>query len=331
MSCYHPIYSTTSIRADGKRDVKVWSAASVSLWEKRTGKQFIKRSDFLPLPCGHCIGCRLEYSRQWAARCMCELEYCDSAYFVTLTYNPQHLPLNADPKTGELIGNGTLRKRDLQLFMKRLRRRFPDLKIRFFAAGEYGEKGMRPHYHLILFGLKLDDLKFYSVNENGDRLYTSDTLQRVWSDKNGEIGFVVVGNVTYETCAYTARYIVKKLYGKEKQTYYENGMEPEFSLMSLKPGIGRKYFEEHPEMFDYDFINMATQSKGLRFKRPLYFDRIFDEEFPEKAVERKQTRERLAQINMENRLQLSELSYDKQLAVDEENFKEQNRKRLARK
>ena len=132
------------------------------------------KDQLIQIPCGKCIGCRLEYSRQWANRCMLELQYHDSAYFVTLTYNEEHVP-----RTG-LHGEMSLRKRDFQLFMKRLRKKYSDDRIRFYAAGEYGTTTQRPHYHAILFGLHLDDLQVYK-SKDSYKYFTSPGLQRVWS------------------------------------------------------------------------------------------------------------------------------------------------------
>lgn len=203
------------------------------------------------VPCGKCVGCRLEYSRQWANRCMLELQYHDSAYFVTLTYDDYHVPRSyyADPETGEAQASLTLDKRDWQLFMKRLRKAHPDDKIRFFMCGEYGPNTFRPHYHAIIFGLHLDDLVPWSRSDQGYQYYRSESLERAWSVKttfdgiDGEtcatplapIGYALVGEVTWETCAYTARYIMKKLNGPEAQFYSDFNLQPPFVLMSRKP------------------------------------------------------------------------------------------------
>lgn len=83
----------------------------------------------IKIPCGKCVGCRLEYSRQWANRCMLELQYHDSAYFCTFTYDDDHVPRTyyPDPETGEAFPAMTLQKRDFQLLMKRIRKHFPDV------------------------------------------------------------------------------------------------------------------------------------------------------------------------------------------------------------
>ena len=100
----------------------------------------------IEVACGRCIGCRKEYARQWAMRCLHEASLFDENSFVTLTYDDKHLP-----------AGGTLVKRDVQLFLKRLRRKFSDRTIRYFFSGEYGGDTLRPHYHGCLFGFAFPD------------------------------------------------------------------------------------------------------------------------------------------------------------------------------
>ena len=110
----------------------------------------------IPVPCRTCLGCRIDYSREWANRMCLEMLCSGQACFITLTYNNSSLPLTKD-----LIP--TLCKRDWQLFMKRLRKAFPDRKLRFYMCGEYGSHTLRPHYHAIIFGLDIfafPDLKY---------------------------------------------------------------------------------------------------------------------------------------------------------------------------
>ena len=176
--------------------------------------------DWVEIPCGKCEGCRIARSREWANRCMMELEYHDSAYFLTLTYDEEHVPRHwyADPETGEAMQSLSLEKRHMQLFWKRLRKAFPDDHIRYFMCGEYGSTTFRPHYHAIVFGLHLHDLVPVQDIQRGDvgyRYYYSEALQKAWSvvEQKGEydtprirkpIGYVLVGQVNWETCAYVA-------------------------------------------------------------------------------------------------------------------------------
>ena len=162
MVCYHPItaYQLRQCKSNGKKAI-VFGAPPTQPF------------DVVNLPCGQCIGCRLERSRQWAVRCMYEasLHTCNS--FLTLTYDDDHIRWS--PVTGEQ----TLYKRDLQLFMKRLRKHLEPLKVRFFACGEYGDNTYRPHYHVILFGYDFrSDRRLYKLSNAGFPYYISERHRR---------------------------------------------------------------------------------------------------------------------------------------------------------
>lgn len=341
MSCYHPlkafkigvnpetgkdIFKVTSYGVD---HVEYWP--SDGQWHSvdtpilsSFGTQL--NANFTELPCGQCIGCRLEYSRQWANRLMLELEYHTDAWFITLTYDEMHVPCSAvyDEGADEVQTHLTLDKRDVQKWMKRLRKAFSDCNIRYYLAGEYGEETFRPHYHAIVFGLHLDDLEVYE-KRRGCVYYTSPSLQRTWSvldEVTGEylpIGRVLAAAVTWETCAYVARYVTKKLKGKEKHFYEENGLVPEFSLMSRKPGIARQWYEDHPDLYDYEYINIKTDTGGRKFKPPKYYNNLYDVDCPEESAELKEKRKKFAEEAKKAKMQNTELSYLELLAVEEAN------------
>lgn len=290
------------------------------------------RYPFKLIPCGRCDGCRLAYSKQWANRCMMELESHDSAYFVTLTYNDSFVPQSqyVDRDTGEVLTSLTLRKSDFQLFMKRLRFAFPNDRIRFFASGEYGDNTWRPHYHAIIFGLHLDDLVPSGKSPEGFQYFYSPSFQRCWSqqvdlfgerDKTcpyQEMGYALVSPVTWETCAYTARYTMKKLRGAERMFYSDLALEPPFSLMSLKPGIGAQYLKDHPDCYDYSFINLATEKGGKKVPHPRYLDKLFEVDHPEEMAEIKAARERTAKAAAKAKLQRTTFNYLEMLQAEED-------------
>uniref|UniRef100_A0AAU8AVS3 Replication initiator protein n=1 Tax=Dulem virus 155 TaxID=3145632 RepID=A0AAU8AVS3_9VIRU len=320
MSCYHPIlaYKSKTVNPENGKCHILFSYPTKSP----------DRYEPVRLPCGQCLGCRIEYSRQWANRCMLELQDHDSAFFCTFTYDNDHVPISyyADPETGEALPSLTLRKRDFQLLMKRIRKHFPDDHIRFFACGEYGGQTFRPHYHAIIYGLHLHDLVPYKTVREGGVLYTyynSESLSRCWRDLDGKpIGFVVVGEVTWESCAYTARYVVKKLKGKEAEFYEKHNIEPEFSLMSRKPGIARSYYDTHPDLFKFDFINISTEKGGKKFRPPRYFEKLFELDFPDEARERSNKRSKRADEVMRAKLSKTNLDPLQYLAVEEGNFED---------
>ncbi|QXN75137.1 replication initiator protein [Microvirus mar30] len=311
-----PNYKITSYEADHveiRDDGKVVTAfdSSISPYSVKSVH------DYIDIPCGRCIGCRLAYSRQWADRCMLELGYHEQSWFVTFTYDDDHLPVNEviDPESGEVSVNATLVKRDVQLFMKRLRKNYKyDNDIRYFFAGEYGSQTFRPHYHAILFGLKLDDLKLYKQSMEGYNYYNSEFLSKCWQNK----GHVVVGEVTWDTCAYTARYIMKKQYGSAADIYERYNILPEFTLMSLKPAIGRRYYDEHKEdIYNSDYIFVGTKEGSHKIKPPKYYDKLFDVEYPDDSVIMKEQRKRFVEDMNTIKLQSTSLPYLSMLANEE--------------
>lgn len=184
---------------------------------------------YQPVPCGHCPDCHADAAREWSNRCLMELDDNDNVgCFVTLTYNDFNLPLDDD--------GPTLRKRDFQLFMKRLRWFFPGKRIRFFACGEYGSNTKRPHYHVILFGLGLSDFGDCVVkkyNKIGQPLWISENLSKIWP-----FGYHLIGAVTKESCDYVARYTLKKQFDLDSDGKYPLHILPPFTLCSRRPGIG---------------------------------------------------------------------------------------------
>lgn len=331
MSCYHPLKAIVNGEtANGKKNLKILSSGWLAEYQARNGHPF-PAEHLVTLPCGQCVGCRLEHSRQWANRCMLELKDHKSAYFVTLTYDNDHVPVSyyADPNTGEALEALSLSKRDWQLFMKRLRKAHPSPPLRFFMAGEYGSTTFRPHYHAIIFGLELNDLVPYKRSEIGYQYYTSETLQKVWSVDGVPIGYVVVGEVTWETCAYTARYVMKKLNGDLSEFYKFHNIEPEFTLMSRRPGIARNYYETHPEIYETEKINLATEKGGISFRPPRYFDKLFDLEHPEEMQLIRERRAKTAADAMAAQLEKTSVSEDEYLLV-KEHYKQDAIKSLRR-
>lgn len=223
------------------------------------------------MKCGQCIGCRLEYSRQWAVRIMHESKKHDYNCFVTLTYDDQNLP-----------ENGCLNKKHIQDFIKLLRYHcgFP---IRYYHCGEYGEKFKRPHYHLVIFGADFRDgeiIKTKMLDENPYYLYSSPVLQTIWKK-----GYVTVGELTFESAAYVARYVTKKVNGKKaaEELTYEIidettgeclGQRPvEYATMSRRPGIGQGWFDENfRDCYPKDYCTI----RGAKSRPPRYYDQLLE-------------------------------------------------------
>lgn len=242
MACYFPLQAFKAKSKDAQK---------TSITFRRSESW---RGEKLKLPCGQCIGCRLERSRQWAVRCMHEASLYPKNCFLTLTYDDAHLP-----------PDGGLQLRDYQLFMKRVRREYGSSKenpIRFFHCGEYGESLGRPHYHSLLFNHDFDDKKFFS-ERNGVRVFTSNSLSRLW-DK----GFSVIGDVTFESAAYVARYVMKKVTGAKADEHYL-GRRPEYITMSRRPGIGKGWYDKFSsDVYPGDSVVVA----GIYTRPPRFYD-----------------------------------------------------------
>lgn len=247
MPCYHPLTAYRKIGAYNPVTGR-WPLT----FKKEEGHAF----DVVSVPCGQCIGCRLERSRQWAIRCVHEAALHDENTFLTLTYNDTNLPLG-----------GSLNVRDVQLFLKRLRKRFSGNHIRFFQCGEYGELLNRPHHHMIVFGFDFPDKEFWQ-KRNGCILYRSKELEKLWP-----FGYSTIGGVTFESAAYVARYITKKITGDNAEEHYQ-GRSPEYITMSRRPGIGREWAEKYiKDIYPHDYLVIR---KGIKARPPRYYDNIYD-------------------------------------------------------
>lgn len=155
--------------------------------------------------CGQCTPCRLNRRRLWASRIMLESRVHEFNSFWTFTYDESHLP-----------SDGSLRPRDVQLFLKRLRIYLGDRVCRYYFVGEYGDISQRPHYHAALFG----------VSE-----VEAQRVAQIWA-----LGYVAAGSLTWQSASYIAGYVTKKLTKKDDPALA--GRYPEFARMSLRPGIG---------------------------------------------------------------------------------------------
>lgn len=187
--------------------------------------------------------------------------------YVTLTYNNENLPRDRG-----------LHHEHFQLFMKRLRHH-ADPGLKYYMCGEYGDSDGRPHYHALFFGFDPSDRKFYSRNKNGDNLYTSRFLEHLWGK-----GFVIVGDATFESAAYVARYVLKKVTGENAKRHYEtidtetgeiHSVRPEYNAMSRNPGLGKSYYEMYgSEIRTHDTVIV----RGHEAKPARYYDNLHDEE-----------------------------------------------------
>ena len=284
MPCYYPItvWKSRYPHKSGKDRI---------IFDKKDAKPF---SEF-KIPCGQCVGCRLEKSRQWAVRCYHESQMWDDNCFITLTYDDEHLP-----------EGGTLVHKHFQDFMKRLRKKYPDRKVRYFQCGEYGEENLRPHYHACLFNMDFED-KILFTNKNGVKLFISPELEKLW-----ECGFTTIGEVTFESAAYVARYIMKKITGKKATelrpdqvtSHYERldadtgqiyQVKPEYVTMSRGGsqkkgnlgGIGKSWYDQFSkDVHDHDYIVI----NNVKMKPPKYYDTLLEKVHEQRYEEIKEAR-----------------------------------------
>lgn len=309
MPCYHPLGAIDygAKTESGKRKLKIIGKYDPSFKDSY--------ASIMPIPCGHCIGCRLDYSRSWADRMLLELETMKKGIFLTLTYN------NESAKWCKYDENGnplfaTLCKRDMQLFFKRLRKKLKGVCIRYYYAGEYGPTTFRPHYHAILFGIGLDDLSDllpHGKNELGQQYYISPMLSETWSN-----GYCLCSDVSWKTCAYVARYVTKKLNGEQAKVYEERNVLPEYANMSRNPGLGKTYLDLHPDCLNYDSINLNDAEGGIKLCIPKYYLKQLELTDPERYTKMKDERRKFAEDCMVLKLQQTGLSYLDYLEQQEE-------------
>lgn len=219
-------------------------------------------------------------------RCYHEASLHTDNCFITLTYDEHNLP-----------DDSSLNKRHFQLFMKRLRKKFPHTKIRYYHCGEYGENFGRPHYHACLFGFDFADAKPFGGPKNGNQLYTSATLQTLWP-----FGLSSIGRVTFASAAYVARYIMKKINGDLADHHYFDPItgvfkQPEYTTMSRRPGIARdwltKYMHEtYPD--DFCVIN------GKKVKPPKFYDTQFELLYPAEYGKVRAARKAASRLHVDN-------------------------------
>lgn len=217
----------------------------------------------MSVPCGQCIACRVARTQQWTTRLMHEASMHEASCFTTLTFDPEHVPFL-----------GSIDRRHVQLFMKRLRKALGE-GLRFFAAGEYGEQSNRPHYHVILFGTDFRaDRVPHRRSSTGHMLYRSPLLERLWP-----FGISSIGDLTTASAGYVAAYTVKKITGdgalaheRYRRCESESGVqwyvEREFILMSNRPGIGASWFDQYEgDCFPSDFVVVDGQRRPV----PAYY------------------------------------------------------------
>ena len=266
------------------------TGGKVTIWKTGTRpKTLAEGYAALDVPCGQCMSCRLEKQRIWAIRMAHEAQFweealCKYSIFLTLTYDDEHLPLHK-----------TLVKDHVQGFFKRLWWKVESDKLRYYVVGEYGAQCpdheiencplcgplQRPHYHAIIFGWDAPpkDQKRLGTRD-GMPVYESQIINEAWTFGKHEYGAC-----TFEACSYVAGYLTKKQTGNEAPEYYTRHIietdqiveiEPEFAMMSKRPGIGKYYYDAyHAHMYNQD--QCTVPGRGEVGKPPPYYDAHYEE------------------------------------------------------
>lgn len=294
MPCYKPITSWAS------PDVNPGTGKRPRVWNESEGLD----NSRMELACGRCIGCRMDKAQEWAIRIMHERQQHDLCCFLTFTYNNHFLP--SPP---------SLDKEHFRLFMKRLRAdhkyRNPDSPpIKYFMCGEYGGQTRRPHYHAIIFGLNFTDKRLHKKSGSGSLLYTSAKLDELWG-----LGHCYIGNVTYASAGYVARYCLKKVNGEMADDHYRyvNTQTGETAVLAkeylgVSKGLGKTHFEKHlTQMYRHDHVVINGHEAPI----PKYYDRQLGKIDPDLLEEIKFQRQERARKNAAN-------NTDERLAVREE-------------
>lgn len=284
MACYHP--STVTVNR----------------------KSFIRPGGRLPskvtVPCGHCLGCRSDQARGWAIRLVHEADITSPAWFVTLTYAPENVPVH-----------GSLFPRDFTLFVKRLRKS-QRKRISYYMAGEYGDRTARPHYHAVLFGPDLLD-RDHLLDRNGAPVFRSPSLERAWG-----LGLTEFTGLTYGAARYVASYVRKKVRARDNPEHYTRvdpitgelvELQREFARMSRRPAIGRRWIKRFwRDVYPRDFVVMD----GQELKPPRYYDKWMDGDHAatDPSCDCRSHRRIMMEVREERELDAVEVPHEKLLA-----------------
>lgn len=291
--------------------------------------------------CGKCTWCRMKKTYKWANRLMLESNYHNmnddprenDVWFLTLTY--EKVPkVDKVEYEGEIYinetGQGMLEPKDLELFWKRLRKNLEIEGLKYFACGEYGNDPkytQRPHYHAIVYGLKIPDIKNV-IAKNGKMTpyYDSEILDNIWGK-----GWITLRPVTIKSCYYVASYTLKKKYGeKALKEYYMKTCKvvPEFQRQSK--GLAKQFYLENKDII-YSNDEIVNEKANVKVKSLEYYDRLYEDENPDRLEEIKYSRQERAARAMRNRAAQSTLTLSEILKIQDEEQKRQATEHLEKK
>lgn len=272
-------------------------------WSTKTGYRLVSKTSrdhqleqiddyvqfkVMEVPCGNCIRCRLDYSKDWANRCTLEASQYAFNYFITLTYDDDHLVKG-------VYDNPTLVRDHIKQFIKSLRqklkRKYGHEGVRYFGCAEYSPT-LRPHYHIILFNCPLPDLStdFYDSEGHvshhksscGGFYEYSQFVKDCWPHGN-----ILIADCNWNTSSYVSSYVLKKQKGEDSKIYKSFGIVPPFTYQSTRPGIGANYYYDHKqEIMNIPSLIVPRDKKSpLLTGLPRYFKKLLKREEPEKYQE----------------------------------------------
>lgn len=296
------------------------------------------------IPCKNCWACHLSWSAEWATRIMFECKLHTHNYFVTLTYDDNHLPIAENVKVpekkwnkqnqnydviwhygendgSEICCEGTIYEPHVKKFLHDLRqwqeRKLKHTGTKVFYAAEYGSETHRPHYHLILMNCPIDIRELYDchIDENHKAHWKHKKLEKLWGK-----GMIDLAEVEWSCAAYVARYCIKKLHTKDPAAYAAECKIPEYVRMSRN--IGREWYEKHKgEIYETDEIIMKTVKGNIgNQKPPKAWDRLYEEEFPESMAIIKESRRAAAERSAELEKQLTDYTDAERLQMKYESI-----------
>lgn len=280
------------------------------------------------VPCKKCWACRLNYSAEWATRIMNEVQYHENNYFITLTYDEQHVPKlkeitykDKDGKEHTIRNKGqfknTLNPDDIKRFINSIRKHFERLGhkgVKYYLCGEYGQNGTtRPHYHIIFMNLPLNPEKFYDFHqdENLKMHWKTKEVEEIWGK-----GIIDVAMVEWADAAYVARYGTKLYINNGSvEEYAKSGMVREFVRCSRRPAIGLHFCEDNEfDLLYTDKITMKNfREDTVTVPLPSYYVRKLEEKYPEYIEMLKQDRMTMA-LRQQKLIKNATTVSDKELA-----------------
>lgn len=271
MACFNPTFAWKTHAIHPKTGKPVYSTKPTDA---------INTLDPVTWPCGKCIGCHARRAQEWGIRGMHEAQMHEENSFLTLTYNPHHLP-----------SDGNLNPDHLRDFIKRMRERIEPTKVKYLACGEYGPHGGRPHYHTCIYGYQFPDLEQSGVSPKGKAIYRSKLLKQLWP-----FGRHTVQDANYQTACYVAKYTHKyNMQNRAKLKIPDDKVE-EFSRQSN--GLGLDFFNRFTsDMYPCDEVCIKGDNGIYKVKPPRYYDKKYEELHPEQFARIKRKRVQKAYKN----------------------------------